>query len=327
MNSNIRFQPCTIPAFSRQFLCGLLYIGMALLGGCAAFSGYPERPVDLNNDFSELKNNITAANMTVCFEKKGDEAVTCRNRFISARMYATDIRFSEFEEKLFRQTRESGFATTLGTLGLTSAAAFSTGGTSQVLSGIAAFVIGGREAFQKEVLAERTVIAIHTAMRARRSQVRLRLLEGLRQSIDNYPLALALTNINEYYDAGTILGALIGITETVGAQAKEADGKLLQLALLPKESFAPEVVELRGTLLSKIISLSDAAATALVSNPPTPISSDMTTLANEIGSTSLRRSNGMVAKKVLQAWLSHDGVLPADLPKWAKALGVNSPNP
>jgi hypothetical protein len=150
-----------------------------------------------------------------------EDSRPCRNKFIAARMYATDIRFSQFEEKLFRQTRESEFAATLATLGLTSAAAFSSGGASQVLSGVAAFIIGGREAFQKEVLAERTVIAIHTAMRARRAQVRLRLREGLRQSVEQYPVAAALADLNDYYDAGTILGALIGITETVGAEAKQ----------------------------------------------------------------------------------------------------------
>ena len=75
-------------------------------------------------------------------------------------MYAIDLRFSQFEEDLFRQTRESGFAATLATLGLTTSAAFVGGGASQVLSGIAAFIIGGREAFQKEVLAERTLVLI-----------------------------------------------------------------------------------------------------------------------------------------------------------------------
>jgi hypothetical protein len=111
-------------------------------------------------------------------------------------------------------------------MGLTSAAAISTGGASQVLSGIATFIIGGREAFQKEVLAERTVIAIHTAMRAKRAQVALRLRGGLGQTLDQYPLALGLGDLNEYYSAGTVLGALVGITEAVGATAQKAEAEL-----------------------------------------------------------------------------------------------------
>ena len=320
MNATSKLTSVILQPIFRHCLHALLGLGIALLGGCAAFSGYPERPLDLASDFSQLKDSIAATKMTDCFEKTGDEAVTCRNRFISARMYATDIRFSEFEEKLFRQTRESGFTATLATLGLTSAAAFSSGGATQVFSGIAAFIIGGREAFQKEVLAERTVIAIHTAMRARRSQVRLRLLDGLRQPIDRYPLALALTNVNEYYDAGTILGALIGITETVGAQAKEADAKLLELTPLSKVSFEVEATTVRQAMLSKISSLSNAQIIALVANPPTT-NNDMKIQASAIDPSNQRQSNVEAARAVLQAWLSQ-AVKVADYPKWANSMGV-----
>ena len=143
----------------------------------------------------------------------------------------------------------------MATLGLTTTAAFTTSGASQVLAGIAAFIIGGREAFQKEVLAERTVIAIHTAMRARRAQVRLRLRKGLRQSTDQYPLAVALADLNDYYDAGTILGALIGITEMVGAEAKQAEERLLQLAPLSKASFEDKPTLDRQAMLAKVDAL------------------------------------------------------------------------
>jgi hypothetical protein len=141
-------------------------------------------------------------------------------------MYAMDIRFSEFEETMFRETRTGGFGATLATLGLTTAAAASSGGTSQVLAGISAFIIGGREAFQKEILAERTVVAIHTAMRSRRAEVALRLRTGLQQPLPQYPLATALGDLNDYYNAGTVLGALVGITETVGVSAQKAEAAL-----------------------------------------------------------------------------------------------------
>ena len=188
--------------FARQCKFLLPAFLLAVLSGCVAFKGYPERPTPLAADFRELNDSIAAARITECLGQA--DSFACRNKFVAARMYATDIRFSEFEERLFRQTRESGFAATLATLGLTTTAAFTTSGASQVLAGIAAFIIGGREAFQKEVLAERTVIAIHTAMRARRAQVRLRLRNGLRQSTDQYPLAVALADLNDYYDAGNI---------------------------------------------------------------------------------------------------------------------------
>ncbi len=201
----------------------LLPFFVSLLVGCAAFEGYPKRATNPEEDLKELQHHINASAIAACLSTPSE---SCRNRMIAARMHAIDIRFSEFEEALFRDTREGGFGTTVATLGLTSAAAVSSGGASQVLAGIAALVVGGREAFQKEVLAERTVIAIHTAMRAKRAQVGLRLRAGLGQSLKQYPLALGLADLNDYYSAGTVLGALVGITETVGATAQQAEAEL-----------------------------------------------------------------------------------------------------
>jgi hypothetical protein len=198
----------------------MLIVLITVLSGCAAFSGYPERATDPRKDLDRLESHIGAEAITACLT---NPTVPCRNKLIAARMHATDIQFSEFEERLFRQTREAGFGATLATLGLTSAAAFAGGTASQVLAGIAAFIIGAREGFQKEVLAERTVVAIHTAMRANRARAALRLRAGLGQLIDQYPLALGLSDLNDYYNAGTVLGALIGITETVGVEARKAE--------------------------------------------------------------------------------------------------------
>lgn len=193
------------------------------LGGCAAFNGSPQRVTNPQADLQTLASQIDATAITACLM---EPAIQCRNRVVGARMYATDIRFSQFEETLFRDTRSAGFGATLATLGMTTAAAASTGGAAQVLAGVSALVIGGREAFQKDVLAERTVIAIHTAMRSKRAQVALRLRAGLSRSILQYPFELALSDLNDYYGAGTVLGALVGITETVGATAQQAETEL-----------------------------------------------------------------------------------------------------
>jgi hypothetical protein len=308
-----------VQRLTRQWNSLLSAFLIAVLSGCAAFKGYPERSTSLATDLRELNDSIAAARITECLGQADNLA--CRNKFIGARMYATDIRFSEFEEKLFRQTRESGFAATLATLGLTTTAALTTGGASQILSGIAAFIIGGREGFQKEVLAERTVVAIHTAMRARRAQVRLRLRNGLHQSTEQYPLAVALADLNDYYDAGTILGALVGITETVGAEAKQAEERLLELTPLSKVSFESEPTAVRQAMLSKLDTLPQADAIALVTRPPVPINDDMRRQANEIDPSNQRQRNAKVAKAVLKAWLSHS-VKVEDYPKWAAAMKV-----
>lgn len=202
----------------------LLCLASALLiGGCAAFDGYPKRVTEPDADIAELKPQLDAAAIRSCLQAPD---LACRNRIIGARMYATDIRFSQFEEALFRDTRSGSFNATLATLGLTTVAAASSGGAAQALSGVSALIIGGREAFQKEVLSERTVLAIHTAMRARRAEVALRLRSGIQQPVARYTLESALGDLDAYYNAGTVLGALVGITESVGANAEKAETAL-----------------------------------------------------------------------------------------------------
>jgi hypothetical protein len=205
----------------------LVLLSAVALGGCAAFRGHPERATDPQADLQALAPHLDAAAASACLQAP---SVACRNRVIGARMYAADIQFSQFEQSLFNDTRSGGFAATLSTLGLTTVAAASSGGVTQVLSGLSAFIIGGREAFQKEVLAERTAIAIHTAMRGRRAQVALRLREGLARPIELYPVESALGDIHEYYTAGTVLGALVDITETVGQSTRQAEADLRKVA-------------------------------------------------------------------------------------------------
>ena len=222
MLANPACTPASTP-LGRRWAALMCLAAVVLLGGCAAFDGYPRRVTDPDADIQQLQDQLSASAIRDCLKAPD---LACRNRIIGARMYATDIRFSQFEEDLFRDTRRGGFNATLATLGLSTAAAASTGGVAQALSGLSALIIGGREAFQKEVLSERTVIAIHTAMRARRAQVALRLRGALEVPIARYPLEAALADLDAYYNAGTVLGALVNITETVGAGAEKAEAEL-----------------------------------------------------------------------------------------------------
>lgn len=193
------------------------------LSGCAALMGFPSRVTDRSTDLKSLQPTIDAQAITGCLAVENE---ACRNKIIAARTYAVDLQFSAFEEDLFRQAREAGFATTLTTLGLNAAGAVAGGATPQLLSAIAAAITGSRAAFEREVLAERTILAIHTSMRANRMITLARIRRGLTQSIAQYPLGAGLTDVEDYYFQGTVLGALIGITQSVGIKAEQAEREL-----------------------------------------------------------------------------------------------------
>ena len=98
-------------SLSYRMLSKLLVLLQAILlmSGCAAFMGFPTRVTDRSKDLEALQKHIDADAITECL-KATNEAEACRNKLITSRTYAIDIQFSAFEEDLFRQAREAGFA-------------------------------------------------------------------------------------------------------------------------------------------------------------------------------------------------------------------------
>ncbi|ESS71647.1 hypothetical protein MGMO_93c00050 [Methyloglobulus morosus KoM1] len=211
----------TIMKYSRwlaYLLCQCLML--EYMTGCASFSGYPDRLIPQSEALEEIKPTLTRIQVESCM---GSETITCRNKIIAAGMLGIDINFSEFEKKLFQENREASFLTTITTLGLTTAGAMT--GTA-VLSAISTGLIGAKSAFDSQVLLDRAILAIHTQMRAQRDVAAVRLRGGMQQDIASYPLALAITDIEAYYNAGTLLSAFVGITESAGVKANIASKNL-----------------------------------------------------------------------------------------------------
>jgi hypothetical protein len=177
----------------------LVLIAVSLFPGCAGFKGYPDRPTPQQDDLGKLKPEISADKIVACLEMAEGSQELCRNNLVTARKYAIDLQFSEFERNLFRETREVGFWATLASLGLTGGATFAGLTTAHVLSALATGVTGTRATYEKEVLAEKTVIAIATAMHANRLKIEVRIRKGLKRPVREYPLGLALSDLEEYY--------------------------------------------------------------------------------------------------------------------------------
>jgi hypothetical protein len=60
-------------------------------------------------------------------------------------------------------------------------------------------------------------------MRTQRSLVADRILRGMKVSTVDYPLAAALTDLEDYYRAGTFTGGMLSTSDTLGAEARFAE--------------------------------------------------------------------------------------------------------
>jgi hypothetical protein len=91
-------------------------------------------------------------------------------------------------------------------------------------------------------------------MVAQRKVALVRIHEGLTHAIDAYPLTLALNDLDRYYQAGTIPGALSAIADTAGATATKAEAHLERLVVLTP---VPAVLQGRRAQAAAVVNTLD----------------------------------------------------------------------
>jgi hypothetical protein len=198
----------------------------ALAAGCTSFSGRPPPPTDLDSEIAALGTLQNGNTIQQCLVLPVPQEQTCRDSIVQARMIVIDAQYTQFRHTFYGEARWGSFAATVAVLGLTGAASLTPVGTAHILGAVAAGVTGAKAAYEREVLIDRTANAIETSMDAGRGLVAVRIRKGLQQSAKDYPLAAALSDLADYYNAGTLLGALVNITQNAGVQAQTAAQEL-----------------------------------------------------------------------------------------------------
>jgi len=228
----------------RKIACVGLLAGSA---GCASFTGAPPPALPLDYELELIEHeylgeedtdgNRTGGRLEALLRSALDGAPDTpiarrsRNELVLARMYTVDLRYREFEKDLSQEARKSNFALKLVSLGLTGAASLISVSTTQaILAGVDTGLKGAGEAFSKDVLVERTVQVLTNQMRAERSRLRAEILRNLRKPIGDYPLFLALGQVEDYYAAGTLYGAIAALSEAVGKEASAQSGDAARAA-------------------------------------------------------------------------------------------------
>jgi hypothetical protein len=188
----------------------------------------------------------------------GQARTDYRNELIAARMYEVDLNYTQFEGALMRERQGIGFLGTTANLGLTGAVPLVDGTqTKNILGAAASFITGTRAAYYDEVLQKVTVQIIINQMRANRDMTKEKILRKWSQPTTTYPIASALSDVEAYYRAGTLVSGVVEATETVGEKAAiverskdfvEINGIAVDAAYYSLESFLYE----GGSQLSKV---------------------------------------------------------------------------
>lgn len=154
---------------------------------------------------------------------------------MAARIRAIDLHFNEFIKSIYAESKKLNIGSDSTVLLLGAAGAVSTVSSTQaIISAMSATVTGVKSSIDKNAYYDSTSAALVSQMQANRQQQLVSIYTGMELGIDRYPLMKALIDIEEYFQAGTVIGAVSKINQQAGEQKTKADE---ELSIILKSSY------------------------------------------------------------------------------------------
>jgi hypothetical protein len=194
----------------------LLLMGLA---NCAITEGGPARLYTVADEVDQAKlmlpdllNQYNSLTLSTDLRSEGLR-VYYRNEYIARRMYIIDVEYSAYEAHLTSGRQIFGFGADTVSQALNVAGAVTTSGaTSRVLNGLAGGVTAVDGYYDKDLVIAKSLQIIEADMRAQRDTVAQTILIRRSDSSSAYPLSAALSDLEDYYRAGTFNSGLIQAT-------------------------------------------------------------------------------------------------------------------
>jgi hypothetical protein len=215
--------------------------------GCTnlRYAGAPPPSYNVNKDLKQLAEQFKPATAVSNYYLLPNPTPKDRDVVISARMVMINLEYLKWLRKVTAEKQFLDTATDVLIMSLNLAATAAGGeGTKVVLSAISAGVVGSKTSIDKHYFYEKTVPALIAAMNAQRKVVLERILIGMKGGLEDYSFEQALSDVYEYYQAGTFMGAVMAIQSDSGAKEKKADEKILMLTRpTPDEKEAVRILQ------------------------------------------------------------------------------------
>ncbi|MER9163621.1 hypothetical protein [Mesorhizobium sp. M0715] len=203
----------------------------------------PHRLFTSAEEDANLRTQLGLPDFNKYLRLSPEERVGYRNNYITARKYAIDIAYSNYEASLTREQQSVGVLAADANIVLNSAASlFAPVGTKNILSAAAAGVTGVKANYADEVLRKSSIELLQTQMRTNRNVVWSNIMRHLGDSDAVYPIALALSDIEEYYRAGTIPGAILKAQATISAAEQTAQDNKQEAIVFALSNSAAQVL-------------------------------------------------------------------------------------
>jgi hypothetical protein len=207
-------------------ICILLFVAVTATG-CAGLKQFPDTGTDFKLD---LKAKDPAyADALEAMSKAGANPIDIRNRLIEERLRVIDIHFAEFQQALARENVTANFGVAAAQVVIGGAGALVHETASQILSAVSGALAGTQQAYSKAALFEQTMSALLAQMIAARKSVLVKIVDGRGKGIDEYPLSAAASDLEAYYFAGSLPGAVVATSADAKVKNDDAEAKLKAL--------------------------------------------------------------------------------------------------
>lgn len=208
----------------RRFICVTAAATLsACLGGCLPSLSEPDRLYPPHIEVDAIRNEISVPDFRYFAGLNDAQKVIYRNAIIDARMYAIDLNYYAYEANLTRERQEADFAAATSNIALTATSVLvGPVQTKDILTGVAGAVTGVNSSYGDKVLLNKTIQVLEVQMRAERDRIATKIYKAMRLSAAQYTLGMAMSDLEDYYRAGTVPGALIDVSNTVSNEANSA---------------------------------------------------------------------------------------------------------
>lgn len=234
-----------------------LFLVPSLTGCLPSLSEGPPRLISVAEETQALRQTVGFPDLT-------NTSSAYRNAYVTTRMYAIDLAYSQYEASLTHERQDTSFVADVTNIGLTGTAALvGAAETKAILAGIAAGLTGVKSSYTDDILLNKAIEVFQTQMRANRAEVATRIIGNLKKPAAVYPIQFALSDLEDYYRAGTLSGAMVGIGATVATKelvAEQTKAQAIAATIItnPKTPIPPPV---RGPSPAEVTRFTDAERT------------------------------------------------------------------
>ncbi|HEY0223230.1 MAG TPA: hypothetical protein VGC38_01810 [Pseudolabrys sp.] len=214
-----------------------------LIAGCASMKT-PERLYAVNDEMADIKSvlsdPVAVHNMSTNYTKRD------RNNIITARKYAIDVQYTTYEAALTHEAQMLDFGAKAANIALTTTAnLIPVAHTSNMLNEIGVGTLTLDDAYNEKILRAQIIQDIQASMRTARHDQAAVIYANMKCSLKSYPMAMALSDLESYYRAGTAPAGLIKLTQTV--TKAETDAKATEDSQKPASPNADAQIAANAT--------------------------------------------------------------------------------